>query len=84
MVLGESLDRAEVGRGVYRVEIGEEAGERIFTVVGPSGARLYSYASPERAKGEAESLNAAHASPLANRAARARIRRGRKPARRGA
>jgi hypothetical protein len=48
MVSTVSLDRTEVGRGVYRVEIGKDAGERIFTVVGPSGARLYSYTSPER------------------------------------
>jgi hypothetical protein len=41
----------------YRVDVDLERGERVFTVVAPSGARLYSYADARTAETEAMVLN---------------------------
>jgi hypothetical protein len=41
----------------YKVDIDVERGERVFTVVAPSGARLYSYADARTAEAEAMVLN---------------------------
>jgi hypothetical protein len=75
--VSESLRVLEAGRGVFRVEIGQEVGERLYTVMTPSGDRMYSYASRREAEDEATMLNAVHASPLAARGELARGRRGR-------
>lgn len=75
--MSASPDVRERSRGVYRVEIGQQGRERLFTVVTPSGDRLYTYASYRDAESEASVLNTVHASPLAQRAELARGRRGR-------
>jgi hypothetical protein len=50
-------DRPRYPTGRYKVDIDLERGERVFTVVAPSGARLYSYADARTAETEAMVLN---------------------------
>jgi hypothetical protein len=44
-------------RGGYRIEHGHRAGESIFTIIAPSGARLYSFSDLGSAETEAATLN---------------------------
>jgi hypothetical protein len=49
--------RRKADRGAYRIEHGLQRDERIFTIVAPSGARLYSFADWTSAQAEAAKLN---------------------------
>jgi hypothetical protein len=49
----------------YRVDIAVERGERVFIVVDPAGARLYTYTDSRTAEAEADALNGTPVPPSA-------------------
>jgi hypothetical protein len=49
--------------------VSRQGGERLFTVVAPSGDRLYSFTDPRAAEAEATALNTFDQTPLARRVA---------------
>jgi hypothetical protein len=51
----------------YRVDVALERGEKVFAVVAPSGARLYTYADPRTAEAEATVLNDGAVTPSVRR-----------------
>jgi hypothetical protein len=55
----------------YRIEVTRQGLERVFTVVTPTGDRLYSFTDPRAAEAEATALNTFEQTPLARRAAQA-------------